>query len=339
MSLSRTSRIPLVSADMVRSRSIAELRDSVQRHTVVHDVEARGGRPDGLVTRATVGALSLVFVRYGAPVAVDAFPTRSRFTLTVPLGPMQVGPGAGGQAATTYRRGFVLFEEQHTVMVPDPLAGALVISTTMSRLEEHLTGLLGGAAARTVRFLPSGEGRAAGPPELLESSWHLVCRTLSSVPPGGLGGLLERQLEDVLLSGILMGLPHTCSPELAGDVRPRPSGDVVGRARYWLEEHYEEPVTVHDLAQAMNLSVRQLQHLFRERFGMTPIEVLRDIRYRHARRMLMHPTPSGVAPTVAAVAHRCGFTHLSRFSICYRERFGESPSETVRQARWTAEAS
>lgn len=333
MAQTRTSKIPLMSRDTLRSRSIAELRDAVQRHTVVHDVEPRGGRPDGLVSFATVGALSLVYIRYGAPVAVDAFPTRNRFTLTVPLGPMKVS-GAAEQVAATFHTGFALFQEQHTMMLPDPLAGALVISTTMSRLEEHLTSLTGRAADRTIRFLPPSEGRTAGPPELLESSWQLVCRTLSSVPSGGPAALVERQLEEVLLSGILLSLPHTCSSELAGEVRTGLSGDVVERARKWLEEHYEEPVTVHDLAAAMNLSVRQLQHLFRERYGKAPIEVLRDVRYRQARQLLMRPRPSGAAPTVAAVAHRCGFTHLSRFSISYRQRFGESPSETVRRAPW-----
>ncbi|WP_164540645.1 AraC family transcriptional regulator [Streptomyces abyssomicinicus] len=334
MSHTRTSRIPLLSRDTVRSRSISELRDSVQRHAVVHDVEPRGGgRPDGFVSFAAVGALSLVYIRYGAPVVVDAFPTRNRFTLTVPLGPMKVSSGEG-QPFSTLRSGFALFQEQHTMMLPDPVAGALVVSTTTSRLEEHLAGLTGRVADRTLRFLPPSGGGAAGPPELLETSWHMVCRTLSSAPAGGLGALVERHLEEVLLSGILMGLPHTGTPALAGDVRTCLPGDVVERGRQWLEEHYEEPVTVHDLAHAMNLSARQLQHLFRERYGKTPIEVLRDIRFRQARRLLMRPRPSGGAPTVAAVAHRCGFTHLSRFSIAYRQRFGESPSETVRQAPW-----
>jgi AraC-like DNA-binding protein len=33
--------------------------------------------------------------------------------------------------------------------------------------------------------------------------------------------------------------------------------------------------------------------------------------------------------TVAAIALQHGFTHLGRFSVAFRERFGESPSATL----------
>jgi transcriptional regulator GlxA family with amidase domain len=34
--------------------------------------------------------------------------------------------------------------------------------------------------------------------------------------------------------------------------------------------------------------------------------------------------------TVTDVAHAWGFVHLGRFARLYRERFGESPSQTLR---------
>lgn len=323
---------PLESSDTMDSHSIDELRDAVQRHTIVHDVVSRGGRPHGVVATAAVGALNLVYVRYGAHVVVDAVPTRNRFTLTVPLGPMDVCAGGVGPSATV-RGGFVLGQDRRTLMDPEPFAGALVVSTRMSRLEEHLTGLNGSPVGRTLRFLPPGEGTAVGPPGLLESSWRLVCQTINSCEGAGLAPLIERQLEDVLLSGILLALPHNCAADLTSDGRRRVPHDVTDRAVDWLERHYEEPVTVHDLARAMNLGVRQLQQVFRERSGMTPTEALREIRYRQARRLLTQPTASGTPPTVTTVAHQCGFTHLSRFAIAYRERFGESPSESARRVR------
>ena len=42
---------------------------------------------------------------------------------------------------------------------------------------------------------------------------------------------------------------------------------------------------------------------------------------------------SGAATAVTEVALACGFEHLGRFSTRYRDRFGESPSETLRRAR------
>jgi AraC-like DNA-binding protein len=33
---------------------------------------------------------------------------------------------------------------------------------------------------------------------------------------------------------------------------------------------------------------------------------------------------------VASIAHRWGFTHLSRFAAAYKKRYGESPYLTLR---------
>jgi len=317
--------VPFLSAETVQSRRPAELRDAVQRLTVVHEVEALRGKPDGLVTTTQVGSLNLVFVRYGARVTVDAFPTRNRFTLTVPLGPMLVSH-TDLRRATALDAGFVLSQDQHTLMQPDPMAGALVVSTSIARIEEHLAGLTGRPPTRALRFLTLGEGPTVAPAQLLESSWRLVCQTISGaggVPPCP---LLARKLEDVLLSGILLGLPHTGMADLVREDEGAVKG-MADRARLWLEDHYEEPITVTDLSRALGVSVRRLQYLFGERFGVTPTGMLRDIRLVQAHRLLADA--SSTAPTVADVAYRCGFGHLSRFAIAYRERFGESPSATL----------
>jgi hypothetical protein len=36
---------------------------------------------------------------------------------------------------------------------------------------------------------------------------------------------------------------------------------------------------------------------------------------------------------VTAIAMACGFTHMSRFALEYRQHFGERPSDTLRRAR------
>lgn len=321
---------PLRSPDTVRSHSVGDLRDAVQQHTVVHDVETRRGQPNGLVASTGMGTMNLVYVRYGTRVRVDAFPTRNRFALTVPLGPMRVS-APGSSQSDPLCTGFVLSQERHTLMDPDPIAGALVVSTSMARLEDHLAGLTGRIAGRALRFLPPGEGASVGPSALLDASWRLVCQTLNSTGGERVSPLLVRNLEDVLLSGILLSLPHNGVDDLVHDDARAPTG-IADRARDWLEEHYEEPVTVTDMARALRISVRQLQYVFASHFGATPTEILRDIRLANARRLLNAMT-SNTATTIAEAAYACGFSHLSRFSIAYRERFGESPSETVRRVR------
>ena len=73
-----------------------------------------------------------------------------------------------------------------------------------------------------------------------------------------------------------------------------------------------------------------MQTQFRRFIGSTPLEFLRLTRLAEARRQLLETEP---AATVTSIATYCGFTHLGRFAGWYRERYGESPSETLDRKR------
>jgi AraC-like DNA-binding protein len=61
----------------------------------------------------------------------------------------------------------------------------------------------------------------------------------------------------------------------------------------------------------------------------TPLAYLRSVRMERAHRELQSADQSeGVS--VAGVAAKWGFTHLGRFAIDYRRRFGIYPSQTLR---------
>src|ERR1043166_3540011 len=92
-------------------------------------------------------------------------------------------------------------------------------------------------------------------------------------------------------------------------------------ARHW---------TLGGLAAAGGVGSRTLQRHFRQILGRTPLEFLRDIRIEQARQELLRAEP-GV--TVTQIAARSGFVHLGRFAKCYRARYHESPSQTLRRGR------
>jgi AraC-like DNA-binding protein/tetratricopeptide (TPR) repeat protein len=91
--------------------------------------------------------------------------------------------------------------------------------------------------------------------------------------------------------------------------------------------------TVVDLATAAGVSARTLQRQFKMFLGKTPHAALRDIRFDCVRRELLQSSPD---EKVMDLALRCGFAHSGRFSIEYRRRYGETPSQTLkRQAVFT----
>lgn len=84
-------------------------------------------------------------------------------------------------------------------------------------------------------------------------------------------------------------------------------------------------LTIEDLCMETHASVRALRYAFQEMAGHSPAVFLRNHRLHKARRMLLD-----TAGAVKEAAYSCGFTEMGRFSIYYRELFGESPSETLK---------
>jgi transcriptional regulator GlxA family with amidase domain len=86
-----------------------------------------------------------------------------------------------------------------------------------------------------------------------------------------------------------------------------------------------------DLAAIAGVGVRVLQEAFRQHVGMPPLSYLRRVRLDGVHEHLSRSDPWQVS--VSEVAYGWGFTHLGRFAGAYRARFGESPSQTLRQRR------
>ena len=83
-----------------------------------------------------------------------------------------------------------------------------------------------------------------------------------------------------------------------------------------------------ELAALAGVSGRTLQRQFQCFLGNAPRVILRDIRLERARRELLHSSPDA---RVTDIALRCGFQHCGRFSIEYRRRYAETPSQTLRR--------
>ena len=83
-----------------------------------------------------------------------------------------------------------------------------------------------------------------------------------------------------------------------------------------------------ELAAVAGTSGRTLQRQFQQFLGKTPGAALRDIRFDAARRELLQSLPDS---RVMDVALRSGLPHYGRFSIEYRRRYGETPSQTLKR--------
>jgi len=98
----------------------------------------------------------------------------------------------------------------------------------------------------------------------------------------------------------------------------------------WIEAHLGDPITLGRLCEVARVGDRSLQQTFESRRGMSPMRFVAERRLAAAHRRLR---AAGPADDVTRIATDCGFFHLGRFAVCYRELYGESPSQTLRDAR------
>lgn len=137
---------------------------------------------------------------------------------------------------------------------------------------------------------------------------------------------IAKQWRDLLISGLALTVEHPFSNEPAAR-RPR----TVKRALDAIQERPGHPFTAGDLAAIAGVGVRVLQDAFKQHVGMSPMTYLRRFRLDGVHRELSNGDPWRT--TVSDVAARWGFAHLGRFAGDYRRRFGESPSQTLRDRR------
>ncbi|AGA73229.1 GlxA family transcriptional regulator [Pseudomonas plecoglossicida] len=87
-----------------------------------------------------------------------------------------------------------------------------------------------------------------------------------------------------------------------------------------MEANLEDPVTLEELAQLNDISVRQLERLFHKHLQSTPSQYYLELRLSRARQLLLHSESQ-----VRDIALACGFVSPAHFSKCYSRFFGVSP--------------
>ncbi|MFT3769078.1 MAG: AraC family transcriptional regulator [Minicystis sp.] len=141
--------------------------------------------------------------------------------------------------------------------------------------------------------------------------------------------ILVASLREALLTSLLTNAPHSAS-SLLDPLPRRVAPGCVRKAEEYIDAHAVEPITIADIAAAAGVSMRSLQVAFKTHRDTTPMERLRTRRVELARQRLLDAEP-GTA--VARVVTTLGLGDAGRFSVRYKKRFGESPSETLARGR------
>ncbi len=153
-----------------------------------------------------------------------------------------------------------------------------------------------------------------------------VAKTFGKMLDCAVAGEIEARqenFEDLIYEAILSLVEH--SDRSYG--RP-PAAAIVRRATELAEASPGMVPRIHVLAARLHMSPRTLQKAFVSVTGLGPHAYFRHCALNRARRALLQAHPA--EEQVTAIAAALGFTEIGRFSVRYRELFGESPSQTLR---------
>ncbi|HEX6705925.1 MAG TPA: GlxA family transcriptional regulator [Albitalea sp.] len=118
-----------------------------------------------------------------------------------------------------------------------------------------------------------------------------------------------------------------------GDRQRMPMPECVGPGYQHLSEaveimsaNIEEPLALQEIADAIRISLRQLERLFHRYLTTRPAQYYMNLRLRRARELLMLSSVPIMQITIA-----CGFLSSSHFCKAYRGQFGHPPSAERRR--------
>lgn len=105
--------------------------------------------------------------------------------------------------------------------------------------------------------------------------------------------------------------------------------DFVSRFKELIEERFHDSeLTVEDLGREMGMSRVQLYRKLKSLTNYSPNELLRQIRLKKAALLL-----ATSEMTVAEIAYEVGFSAPSYFAKCYKEQYGESPTDFLKRTK------
>ena len=226
------------------------------------------------------------------------------------------------------RQGVVLSPTPEYTVRSETGAARLSIQLQRDAVAQHLAALLGTAPDAPLGFTPS-LGLLQGHGQSLARFVRLAIAELKRPDPVLLEPITARSFGEFVTTTLLLHQPHNYSDRLRRLERPVTPRDVK-RAIDYIEGNLDTAIGLPEIVAACGVPGRTLVKHFRDFRGTSPMRYLRTARFEKVREVL---TRAESEESVAEIAARWGFTHMGRFSVDYRRRFGEAPSATLRRGR------
>jgi AraC-like DNA-binding protein len=140
------------------------------------------------------------------------------------------------------------------------------------------------------------------------------------------GSITPRMIGDRLLHAFVAHLARSPRVPL-GVTDPRGHARIVARARAFIHENLDTPLSIDRIAAAAATSQRTLHRAFHVVLDETPYSYCLKLRLHRIRHELV--SDAEIACTITSIANHWGLSELGRFAGWYHDLFGELPSQTL----------
>lgn len=96
----------------------------------------------------------------------------------------------------------------------------------------------------------------------------------------------------------------------------------ITRAKQYVNDHYNENISLSELAALSNMSPSSFSRFFKQNTGRTLSDYIIDVRLGNAARMLVDTSVN-----VSDICYECGFNNQSNFNRIFKSKRGLTPSE------------
>lgn len=154
-----------------------------------------------------------------------------------------------------------------------------------------------------------------------------VCQSVSDDLRVVRDPLISSTIQRYLAASVLAAFPSTAVLDTTAADRRDSTPQLLRRAIDFIEENAHDDISLTDIANAIFVTPRALQYMFRKHRDCTPTEYLRQVRLHHAHLELVAGNRDSTS--VGDIARKWGFGHMGRFAAYYRQHYGRSPHVTL----------
>lgn len=317
---------PRPASPLIRTRDLAEAQELITQVYIPHTLMSRDGYPlDFKLNFLQSHQLTVGHLNYGADAELLVPAMGSFYHLNLTLHGNTMVHQSGRKGTTSALRSGVVFGPRDDFTVRwSPEATQYAVKFPRAVIEDHLAALINHPVGGVLDFALVFD--LSGPPgQALLSAINFLRNELSR--PGGLAQspIARAQLESFVMTQTLLAVPHQYTEELTTPTKPAHRNrvrDVIDL----IESHPESELTMASLSKVAGVSARALQNGFRTATGMAPMAYVRNVRLERVHTELL---AAAGTRSITDIATHWGFGHLSRFSAQYKQKYGETPSETV----------